>query len=98
MNRILTITVCLMMLAGCAGGPDQSAEAGCKPATPPDKQAQWEMVEPGILSMGMDGPTRKRLGIEKSNQKAAATCTRPQTLDLQKIGARPESHRAGGAA
>lgn len=89
MSRILAITFCVTMLAGCAGGYDKSADSSCKQPAPPDQQARWEMVAPGILSLGMDMPTKKRLGVDNSNQKAANTvaCTKPQTIDLQKIGA-----------
>ena len=88
MSRILTITLCALMLAGCAGGYDKSAEAGCRQPAPPDQRAEWEMVEPGILSLGMDMRTKKLLGINPSNRKAAdtAACSKPQTIDLHKIG------------
>ncbi len=89
MCRILTITLCVTVLVGCAGGYDKAADSSCKKPAPPDQQAQWEMVAPGILSLGMDMQTKKRLGIDNSNQKAAntVTCSKPQTTDLQKIGA-----------
>jgi hypothetical protein len=92
-SRILTI-ISATMLAGCASGYDKSANSSCK--APPDQQAQWEMVAPGIMSLGMDLQTKKRLGVDNSNRKAASTVAcynednkgnEPQTLDLQKIGA-----------
>ena len=96
MSRILPITVSALLLAGCADGYDKSADSSCRRLAPPDQQARWELVAPGIMSLGMDRPTKKRLGIANSNQVAtgATTCLRnednkehkPQIQDLQKIG------------
>ena len=95
MRLLLTITIAVLALAGCAGDFDNSASTNC--VRPPDKQAQWDLVAPGVVSLGMDLPTKKRLGIAGSNQVAlnTAACVRnrdnkenkPQINDLQKIGA-----------
>ena len=94
MRLILPIFVSVLVMAGCADDYDKSAGADC--SRPPDKQAKWELVGPGVVSLGMDMPTKKRLGIANSNQVAtdATTCVRnennrenkPRSHDLQKIG------------
>jgi hypothetical protein len=94
MRLILPIIVSVLVLAGCADDYEKSADANCRRA--PDKQAKWEIVGPGVVSLGMDMPTKKRLGIANPNQVAtdATTCVRndnnkenkPQSHDLQKIG------------
>jgi hypothetical protein len=93
MKLLLAITVSALVLAGCADD-FKSANTNC--ARPADKQAQWDLVAPGVVSLGMDMPTKKRLGIDSSNQVAmnATACVRnddnkvnkPQSQDLQKIG------------
>ena len=84
------------MLAACADGYDRSADSNCKHSAPPDQQAQWELVTPGVMSLGMDIQTKKRLGIDRSNRNAASmgACHNednkgngPQIHELQKIGA-----------
>jgi hypothetical protein len=95
MRLLLTITVSALALAGCADDFDKSANTNC--ARPADKQAQWDLVAPGVVSLGMDMPTKKRLGIANSNQVAMnmTACVhnednkenKPQIQDLQKIGA-----------
>ena len=97
MRHILMVTFLALMLAGCADGYDKSANSNCRHLAPPDRQAQWELVTPGVMSLGMDVQTKKRLGVDSSNRNAAnkVTCVRnedkredgPQTHDLQKIGA-----------
>jgi hypothetical protein len=94
MRLLLTITVSALV-AGCADDFDKSANTNC--ARPSDKQAQWELVAPGIASLGMDMPTRKRLGVANSNQVATNTTAcvhrddnienKQQIQDLHKIGA-----------
>lgn len=96
MSRFLPIAVSALVLAGCADGYDKSADSNCGHLASPNQQARWELVAPGIMSLGMDTPTKKRLGIASSNQVAtgATTCLRnddnrqhkPQIQDLQKIG------------
>jgi hypothetical protein len=86
---VFAMMISALMLAGCAADYDKSADAGCKS---PAMQAQWELVAPGIMSLGMDGPTKKRLGIANANEAAthAAACkeNKPQIQDLKKLGRR----------
>lgn len=96
MKLLLVITVAAPALASCADGYDKSADSNCGHLAASDRQAQWELVAPGVVSLGMDMQTKKRLGIANSNQVAtnATTCLRnednrehkPQIQDLQKIG------------
>ena len=92
MRLLLIISASALVLAGCAGDFDKSAEA-CK--RPPDQQAQWELVTSGVVSLGMDMPTKKRLGIVGPNYPSTnAACDhngddkgKPQQVhDLQKVG------------
>ena len=96
MRLILPLTISGLVLAGCADDYDKSAYSNCKHLAPPDQQAQWELVTPGVMSLGMDVQTKKRLGVDSSNRNVAnkVTCVHnednrengPQ-IDLQKIGA-----------
>jgi hypothetical protein len=95
-SAIVSAIVSALALAGCADGYDKSADTDCRHSTPPDRQARWELVTPGVVSLGMDTPTKKLLGLASPNQVDVyrAACLRnqdnkgngPQIHDLQKIG------------
>lgn len=93
MKLILPVAISALVLAGCTDDFNKTASTSC--ARPADKQAQWELVAPGVLSLGMDLPTKKRLGIANANQVATTACghnennmeNNPQIQDLKKVGA-----------
>jgi len=92
MRSVLTIAVSALALAGCAEGYDRSADSNaCNPPAPADRQAQWNLVTPGVASLGIDMPGKRKIGDHATN---TAKCVRPdgnktnapQIHDLQKIG------------
>jgi hypothetical protein len=92
MRSVLTIAVSALALAGCAEGYDRSADGNaCNRLAPADRQAQWNLVTPGVASLGIDMPGKRKPG---GNAPNTAKCVHPdgnktnapQIHDLQKIG------------
>ena len=95
MKHILTVTFSALMLAGCAETYDRSAGSDC--TRPPDRQAGWQLVTPGVWSTGVMQPEEYRFGAgsHKGHAMNTAACFhnddgkagKPESRDLQRIGA-----------
>ena len=89
MTQLLTLTVTALVLAGCADGYDKSADTNaCERSAPPDQQATWRMVEPSVVSLGMDMPSKKKAtNTAVCGHNGGNGGNAPKIHDLQKIGA-----------
>ena len=97
MRPVFLLLPLALGLSACAQANAVSDADGCERSAPPDRQATWQMVEPGIISAGGPVSSGKYLiggGSRNSDATNTAGCVRgqdnkenaPQTHDLQKIG------------
>jgi hypothetical protein len=78
-------------LSACAQENTIAGTNACERSAPPDREAVWRMVEPGVISAGgpvssgkylLGGATNTAKCVHQEDNEGNA----PQTRDLQKIG------------
>ena len=72
-------------LSACAQTNTIADTNACARSAPPDREAVWRMVEPGVVSTGPISSGKYLIGarcVHPEDNKGNA----PQTYDLQKIG------------